>query len=331
MPTVLISAEPVVQKPARCPELFREAGFEIRYPQNNGLARSLWNEEQTIEELRGCAGVIAGGEIYSSRVLSTLPDLRVIARAGVGFDNVDIAAATAQRIPVTVTPTANHEAVAEHSLALLFATTRSIVQSDKQIRTGQWKRTLLQPMRRKTLGILGLGRIGRSVALRAIALGMKLIATEKYPDEQFVHAHNIDLVDFDELLARSDYLSLHCPLTDETRGMFNWKAFAKMKPGSVLINTARGQLVVESDLFKTLQTGNLSAAGLDVFEQEPPNQNNPLFELDNVVLSPHVAGVDEWSAEDMGFESTQSIIQLHRGQWPEGQVINDQLKEHWRW
>ena len=331
MPTVLISAEPVLEKSARCLELLREAGFEIHYPRIRELSRSLWSEQQTIDELRGCAAVIAGGEIYSKPVLSALPELRVIARAGVGFDRVDVAAATAQRIAVTVTPTANHEAVAEHALALLFAVTRSIVRSDKQVRAGLWHRTLLQPMRRKTLGILGLGRIGRSVALRAIALGLKPIATEVYPDEQFVRTHNIELVDFDELLARSDYLSLHCPLTDESRGMLNRKAFAKMKPGSVLINTARGQLVVESDLLEALQSGNLRGAGLDVFEQEPTNRDNPLFELDNVVLSPHVAGVDEWSAEDMGLEATQSIIQLYRGQWPDGQVLNDQLKEHWRW
>ena len=160
---------------------------------------------------------------------------------------------------------------------------------------------------------------------------MSVIATEKYPDLEFVRAHNIELVDLDTLLARSDYVTLHCPLNDETFHLFDRNAFEKMKCGAVLINTARGPLVAESDLHDALESGQLSAAGLDVFEQEPPDPQNPLFKLSNVVLSPHAAGGDDDSVERMATESAENIIQLYRGQWPEGAVVNDELKSRWKW
>jgi len=331
MPTVLITPESMRDQPAPYVDSLSRAGFEVRYPENPELSRGLTTDEETIAELEGVAAVLAGGELFNRRVMTALPELRVIARVGVGYDRVDVAAATERGIVVTITPTANHEAVAEQTLALLFAVAKRLVVNDQATRAGHWRRTLTRPVRGQTLGILGLGRIGRSMALRGLGVGMKVLATETYPDEEFVAKHGIELVNLETLLASSDYLSIHCPLNDETRGMFNAELFAKMKPNSVLLNTSRGPLVVEADLLRALEEGPLGAAGLDVFEQEPTSPENPLFKLDNVVVSPHIAGTDSRSMEDMGIEAAGCITTLQNGKWPTGAVVNDELRENWKW
>ncbi len=331
MTTVLITPEAMRNKPSRYVDMLRQASFEVQYPKNEQLSRGLCSEEEMIAELSDCAAAIAGNEVYSDRVLAALPQLRVIARAGVGFDHVDVAAATARRIAVTITPTANHAAVAEQALALLLAVAKSVVVNDRHARAGRWPKQFTAAIRGATLGIFGLGRIGRSMATRAIALGMRTIATEPHADQAFVEQHPIQLVDFQTLLAQSDYLSIHCPLNEHTARLFNREAFAQMKPGSVLINTARGDLVVEAHLIEALSHGHLRGAGLDVFEQEPPSPDNPLFQLDNVVVSPHIGGIDRLSLEDMGIESADCIIKLRDEQWPDGAVVNSQLRDGWKW
>ena len=222
--------------------MLTEAGFEVRFPEDKKFGRGLSNELETIQVIQDAAAVIAGNDLYSGNVLRGLPKLRVVARAGVGYDRVDVNAATERRIAVAITPNANHEGVAEHSLALLFAVAKSVVAGDQSTRAGRWRIGLPEPLRGKTFGILGLGRIGRSTALRAAALGMEVIATETHPDAEFVRENSISLVDFDALLQRSDFLSLHCPLTPSTQGLFDREVFAKMKRGSVLINTAPRQV-----------------------------------------------------------------------------------------
>ncbi len=331
MPVALITPEAMREQPAPYVDILRAAGFEVRYPKDPHFTRGLGTHEQAIEEYRGISAAIAGGEHITERFLAALPELRVVARAGVGFDRVDVPACTRHGVVVTITPTANHAAVAEHTLALIFAFAKRIVTGDKATRAGRWPRDLLRPIRGQTLGILGLGRIGRSTAVRAKLLGMNVIATESFPNETFLRVNAIELVDFDTLLARSDYVSIHCPLNDQTRGMFNREAFARMKPLSVLVNTSRGGTVVEADLVAAIRSGHLGGAALDVFEQEPPAKDNPLFTLDNVVLTPHIAGTDTLSMEDMGIECAQCIVTLYRGGWPEGAVVNDELRERWKW
>jgi len=331
MPTVVITPEVMRDPEAPYARLLREAGFEVRYPKKVLYGPGAVGSDEMIEELRGADAVIASAEHYTPRVLDALPELRVVARAGVGYDAVDVPACTARNVVVTITPTSNHAAVAELALALLFAVAKSMVAGDASLRAGRWPRESTMPIRGKTLGILGLGRIGRSMATRSQALGMKVIATEQFPDRKFVAEHGIELVDFPTLLAQSDIVSLHCPLTDETRNIMNADAFARMKPGSVFINTARGKLVVEADLIAALRSGHLRGAGLDVFEEEPPSRDNPLFALDNVVASPHIAGCDEMSLVGMGVEAAQCIVTLSRGEWPEGAVVNAELKPTWKW
>lgn len=331
MPRVMITPTSMQHRPSPFAGLLERAGFEVRYPTNPELVMGLTGDEETIRELKGIEAIIAGGEYFTPAVLDGLPELRVIARAGVGFDRVDVAAATRRGIPVTVTPSANHEAVAEHAITLLLATVRSIVSTSREIAAGRWPRRTLGTVRGKTLGIVGLGRIGRSTAVRAIPLGMKVVAHEIFPDQEFVRAHGIELLSFEQLLERSDFITLHCPLTDQTRHFFGKEAFDRMKPGSILINTARGPLVNETDLLEALRSGRLRAAGLDVMEQEPPDPDNPLLRMANVLVTPHQAGGDEASVIAMGMEAAECVIALWQGSWPQGAVINDELRSGWKW
>src|SRR5580704_8462162 len=331
LPVALITPEEMIRTPGPEAQILREAGFEVRYPADTTFTRGLGTEDETMRTIRGVNALLAGGEWLTEKVFAAVPELRVVARAGVGYDRVDVVAATRHGVAVTITPTANHAAVAEHTLALLFCVSRQIAISDRTMRAGQWIRRRLSPVRGRTIGLVGLGRIGRSTAVRCAALGMKVIAYEVKPDVTFVKEHGIDLVSFEALLKQSDFVSLHCPLTEETRGLMNAAAFAKMKPGSLFINTARGGLVVESDLIAALQSDHLGGAGLDVFEKEPPDPKNPLFQMDQVVVAPHLGGGDTQSIADMGAEAARCAVNLYRGQWRQGAVVNDLLKSGWRW
>jgi phosphoglycerate dehydrogenase-like enzyme len=329
---VLITPEGMRDKPAPYFTLLRDAGFQVRYPQNPIFTRGHGGEEETIRELENVSAVLAGGgEHYSPRALAQLPQLRVIARSGVGYDRIDVPAATANDIVVTITPTANHEAVAEHALLLLLALAKDLVVNDRRTRDGTWRTELNTPVRGMVLGIVGLGRIGRSLAVRAKALGLQLIAAETYPDLAFVAEHEIQLVSLDELLRRADYVSVHCPLNSATRGMFNRELFAQMKRGAFFINTARGTLVNEADLHEALVSGQLKGAALDVYEVEPAAADNPLFRLDNVIVTPHIASSDTRAYESMGVEAAQCIVRLYRGDWPEHAVVNNELRHGWNW
>lgn len=331
MPRVLITPEALVHAEGPHTEILKEAGFEIAFPKNPEFARGLCDERESIDELSIADAVIAGSEHITASMLDSLPQLRVIARNGVGYDRVDVPAATARKIVVTITPTAVHEAAAEHALALLLAVSKNILGGDRATRAGQWPRDMIEPIRGKTIGILGLGRIGRSMAIRSSALGMTVIAHDAVPNDAFARVHNIELVDFQSLVERCDVLSIHCPSNDDTKGMINRAVFESMKPNSILINTARGPIVNETDLITALREASIKAAGLDVYEQEPPAKNNPLFELDNVVLTPHSAGADWMAMRDMAIESASCVARLYRGEWPADAVINSQLGGKWSW
>jgi len=330
MPTALITPEALLEQPGPHVDRLLEAGFEVKYPSDPTFTRGL-SPSETIAGLDGVDALLAGGERLTSEVLEGCPGLRVIARCGVGFDRVDISAATRLGRVVTITPTANHAAVAEQALALLFGVSKRVVAHDALVRSGGWSTAPMRPIRGQTMGIFGLGRIGRSMATRCSSLGMTVIATEKFPDESFCTEHGIELVDFDSLLSRSDAISIHCPLNDETRGLFDAGVLSRMKPESVLINTARGGIIVESDLCEALQNGPLAAAGLDVFEQEPVSTDNPLFALQNIVVSPHLAGADTTSIQDMANEAADCIATLYEGNWPGPAVVNSDVQPAWSW
>lgn len=326
MPRVLITTEAIREAPGKHVDLLVGAGYEIGYPAKNVLL----TEDDTLEAMQGIVAVLAGGEPYSERVLAGLPELRVISRNGVGFDRIDLPAATKRGVAVTITPEGNHAAVAEHAMALMLAAARSIARNAADTRRGEWpRRRPFIPLRDATLGIVGLGRIGRSVAVRAAGFGMRLVAFEQFPNQQFVKQYNVELVDLDTLLARSDFVTLHTPLTPETRELINRRTLARMKPGSVLVNTARGGLVNEDDLLEALTSGHLAGAGLDVLVVEPPPADHPLLALDNVVVTPHVAALDTRAIEDMAIGAAQNIVDLLDGRWPAACLVNPEVKDAW--
>ena len=327
VPVVLITTEPLQNVPGPHVDLLHQAGFKIRYRAQS----TIHDDNDTADAVRGAQAVIAGSEPYTARVLEGRPELRVISRNGVGYDQVDVDAATRLGVAVTITPEGNHQAVAEHALALLLALARKVPQNDRLVRRGGWEREILTPLRGKTLGLVGLGRIGRSVALRAAAFRMRVVAYDPFPNETFARSHGIELVDLDSLLACSDFVSLHVPSSQETRGLIDRRTLAQMKPGSFLVNTARGALVVEEDLIEALRSGHLAGAGLDVLADEPPPASHPLFGLDNVILSPHAAACDAQAITDMAIGAARNIVELYQGNWPAGAVVNPAVKDRFVW
>lgn len=309
-------------------ELLENAGFEVSCMIDR---TNVADEDFLIQELVGCEAIVAGAETYSERVLRALPELRAIVRSGVGYDAIHLPTTEELGIVVATTPGVNHHAVAEHTIALLMGVARGFPEGDRVVRENRWVRTARPRVMNSTIGIVGLGRIGQAVATRAIGLGMNVLAFEPYPNQEFVDQWKIEVVELDDLFARSDYMSLHCPATAESQHMIRAENIAKMKFGSVLINTARGGLVNEPDLCDALESGHIRAAGLDVFDIEPLPLDNPLLEADNVLLSNHVAGLDNESHLDTFKMVAEIIIDLHGGGWPRHCIQNLKSVTDWRW
>ncbi len=309
-------------------QILEAEGFEV-LPGNRDL--NYWVEDELISELEGCVAVIAGSEPYTRSVLDALPQLKVIARTGVGFDAIDLSAADERKVVVTTTPGVNHHAVAEHTIAMLMAIARGFPDLDQRVREGRWLRIEYPRVMGRTLGLVGLGRIGQAVATRAVGLGMKVIACEPYPNVEFCEKWSIELVELPELLGRADFVSLHNPLTPESRGMMNAARLGMMKQGAVLLNTARGGLVNEDDLVAALESGHLRGAGLDVFNTEPLPLESPLLKFSNVLLSGHVAGLDVESQRDTLIMAANTILELRRGEWPTHCIQNLKTCTDWTW
>ena len=259
---------------------------------------------------------------------ATGPQLKLISNYAVGFDNIDVKAATDRGIVVTNTPSEEvNEAVAEHTWALILSLARRIVEADEAVRRGLyrgWEPDIFLGINLigKTLGIIGLGRIGSMVARRAKGYNMSVLYNKHEPDIDAERELGVKFATLDELLARSDFVSLHVPLTDETRGMINKNSLAKMKQDSYLINTARGPIVVETDLVEALRTGKLRAAALDVFENEP-DINPELIAMPNVITTPHIASATVDAREKMGQQAVKAILDTLQGIKPENIVNKD--------
>ena len=305
-------------------QIFKDAGFEFQQVHDEP---NVFKEDALISVLKDAEAVIAGSEPYTPRVIESLPKLRVIGRAGVGFDAVNLEACDKANIAVCTTPGVNHHCVAEHTIALLMGVVRGFPMLDQKVRTGDWKRVLRPRLMGSTLGIVGLGRIGQAVATRAVGLGVKVIAHDPFANAEFVKQWNIELVDRDTLFKKSDYISLHCPATKDAVHMINAQSIATMKPGVVIINTARGALIDETALVAALKSGHVRAAGLDVFEVEPLPLTSPLLQTENILLAPHVGGMDFESIRDTNKLAAETIVGLSKGIWPTGCVQNLKGKE----
>ncbi len=327
MPRVLITPDYLREAEGPFRRILKEAGFELVFPPTDV---SLKQPDNLIRQLDGIEAVLASVEPYSREVL-TAARLRVIARSGVGYDSIDLEAAADRDVLVTNTPGANKEGVAEHTLALLLAVAHGFPARDLNIRAGRWVRGPLPRAAGRMLGVVGLGAIGKEVARRGAALGMYVIAHDPAADTRFAQAHDVRLRTFDQLLAEADFVSLHLPCTPQTTHLIDAAALARMKPGAMLINTARGGLVDEAALVGALADGRLAAAALDVFQREPLPADHPLTRLDNVLLCPHMGGLDRESLQTMARLAAASIVALHRGGWPEGRVVDARRRGTWRW
>ncbi len=258
--------------------------------------------------------VVRSAVKVTKEVLEKAPKLRVIGRAGVGVDNVDLAAATAAGVLVMNTPGGNAVSVAEHTLALMLAMARSIPQANDSTKSGKWekKKFLGNELRGKTLGVVGLGSIGREVVRRARTFEMRILANDPYVSPQVAEDVNVELVSLDELYGASDYITLHVALTPETRGMISNDAFSKMKQGVRLVNCARGEMIDSQALAEAIESGKVAGAALDVFESEPPPPDSALLGLSSVIASPHIAGSTEEAQEIVGVRIAEQMAEYLR-------------------
>jgi D-3-phosphoglycerate dehydrogenase len=265
--------------------------------------------------------------LLNHTVIGQLQRARCLIRAGAGYDNVDLPLATERGIMVCNTPTYCTDDVADHAVALLLGCVRHLPRLDAAMRRGHYARELARPTQRmtgRTMGIIGLGRIGSTVARRVAGWQFDLLAYDPYISDEQAAAVGARRVSLDELLARSDYISLHCLLTEETRHMIDAAALAQVKPGLVLVNTARGPVVDEAALAEALQDGRVWAAGLDVTEQEPLSPDSPLLALDNVILTPHVAANSPEASVDVYRLICEISAAVLQGQVPPF-VVNPQV------
>ena len=309
-------------------ELLQNAGFEVQVVSRD---LDLFQEENLIASLQNAVASIAGSEPYTRSVIESLPNLKVIARTGVGYDAVDLEVCNDQGVAVSITPGVNHHAVAEHTMALLLGVARGFPEEDRRVREGCWQRIARPRVMGCTIGIVGLGRIGQAVATRAVGLGMNVMAFEPCPHQEFVDQWKIDLQDLPTLLKTSDYVSLHCPMSSENHHLINEQTIALMKHGAVLINTARGALVDEKALYQALQSGKIRAAGLDVFEEEPLVKSSSLLNCPNILFSGHIAGLDQESHDGSFGMAAETIIDLAQGNWRADCIVNHLDPASWNW
>jgi D-3-phosphoglycerate dehydrogenase len=269
-----------------------QVAVDILKPHGNIVVADDSSEEALLRILDGAVGLILRGDgIGSTKVIETATDLKVIGRSGVGYDKVDIAAANARGIPVIITPGANSRAVAEAALTYMLALCKKMIHWDIQLKQGNWYSRFEQSpgdLEGATLGIIGFGRIGQKLAELIRPFGMTVLAHDPFVPSQTARALDVELVELDELLKKSDFVSIHALLNDNTRGVINRRRLALMKPGAFLINLARGAIIESLDgLQEALTDGPLAGVALDVFDPEPPDISHPIFKLQNCLTSPH--------------------------------------------
>jgi D-3-phosphoglycerate dehydrogenase len=273
-------------------------------------------EQDGIKVVKGTDVLIVGLQRISDKVLEAADRLKVIGRCGAGLDNIDLQSAGARGIAVVYTPGANAHTVADYAVGLMLALTRQITAVDRSTRTGSWKRVIGNDMWTKTLGIFGLGQIGCKVAQRAKGFDMNVIAYDVVENQAAAAELGVTYKSKDAVLREADFISLHLPLTTETRGFISGPDLAKMKQTAFLINTARGGLVDESALYAALKEKQIAGAALDVFAQEPP-EGSPLFKLDNFIGCPHLGGITAEALERIGMSVAHDVVAVLQGKRPQ--------------
>ena len=302
-----------------------EAGFELveRFDLDG-----TGDEDALAAALDGVWATVAGSERYSRFVLARSPSLRAIARCGVGYDAVDVPAATDHGVAVLTTPGANADAVADLALTLMLACLRRLLVVDATARRGGWRpKQLARDLTSATVGIVGLGAIGRAVARRVHGFGCRILAVEPAPDLEFCASYGVELCTLADLLPEVDVLTLHVPLVPETRHLIGARELARVKPTAIVVNTCRGGAVNEDALVAALRDGRLAGAGLDVFEQEPLTPSNPLTTMEQVVLSGHAATFTELAVANTIDAVVLNLLELAASGTPPRGCVNPSVAE----
>ncbi len=294
-----------------------DKGVAILRKEHDVDVRLKLTREELIAAIPGYDALVVRSETKVTKaVIGAADNLKVIGRAGVGVDNIDVEAATKKGVIVLNAPEGNTIAATEHSVAMMLALARNIPQAHQSVKSGEWQRSKFVGVetRGKTLGILGLGRIGTGVAKRALALEMNVLAYDPFITADHANTLDIELVELDEVLAAADFITLHLPLTADTKGLFNKETFKKVKPGVRIINCARGGIIDEAALADAIKEGIVAGAAIDVFEKEPVDSTNPLLALDKVILTPHLGASTAEAQIGVAIDVAESILVALRGE-----------------
>ena len=306
-------------------EQLKEAGFELI------CDRGPLPESRMLELVGEIDAFICGDdEITKAVVDRALPRLKVISKYGIGLDKIDVDYVTEKGIPLTFCPGVNHTTVAEHTFALLLALSRHLITEANHCASGEWVRLTGHEIMGKTISIIGLGRIGKEVAIRAKAFGMKAIGFDLYWDEEFAQKYEVKRCDnIEEALNNGDVISLHVNLTDETRDLINKERISKMRDGVIILNCARGEIVNSNDLAEALQTDKVGGYGADVLDQEPPPADHPILKAKNTVITPHIGSRTYESVQRQAGMAAQNLILALKGEKPLAQANEVPVTNHW--
>ena len=313
---ILLTTTSFQDTPGKHHDLLKRTGWEIV------TARGPLNEADTLALVGDVDGCICGDDAITRKVLEKArPKLKVLSKYGIGVDKIDVKSCTEFGIPLLFTPGVNHTTVAEHTFLLLLALEKNLLFHTDSTRAGGWQRQTGHELFEKTLGIIGLGRVGKEVAIRARAFGMNVISLSRHWDESFAAQYGIkEVTALDEIYAKSDYISLHTNLTSETRELIDFRNISKMKRGVVIVNCARGEVVNTSDLIIALKSGQVGGYGADVLDQEPPPADYPLLKLPNVIITPHIGSRTYESVERQATCAVKNLIFAMNGEKPIAQI-----------
>ena len=296
-------------------KMLTERNYKIK---RNNTGRP-YRKEEMLKLIRDVDGIIIGIDELSAEIIEEANTLKVISKYGIGLDNIDINMATNKKIIVTNTPTANVDAVADLAFGLILSLARRIPEADKKTKSGKWEKIIGKSVWEKTLGVIGLGKIGRQVVKRAQGFEMNILVFDIAEDNKFAQKYGIKYINLEKLLQKSDYISIHIPLNDATRSMISYEELKKMKKDAFLINTSRGGIVDEEALYDDLINKQLRGAALDAYKNEPL-QETPLKELDNVIMTPHIGAYTEEAIDNMGIQAAQNLIDVLEGREPQNRV-----------
>ncbi|TAG27192.1 MAG: 3-phosphoglycerate dehydrogenase [Verrucomicrobia bacterium] len=316
MPRILLTTTSFQDTPGVHHELLAHTGWEII------TARGPLSEAQTLALVGEVDGYICGDDLITRRVLEKAqPRLKVLSKYGIGVDKIDVAACTERGLPLLFTPGVNHTTVAEHTFLLLLALEKDLLFHADSTRSGGWKRKTGHELWGKTIGIIGLGRIGKEVAIRARAFGMNVMGFGTFWNEAFAAAHQIvRAANIEEIFSVADYLSVHTRLTPATQHLIRAETIAKMRPGVRIVNCARGEVVHTADLVAALQSGRVGGYATDVLDQEPPAADHPLLTLPNCIVTPHIGSRTAESVQRQATAAVQNLILAMKGEQPIAQI-----------